>query len=529
MSASLDEPPPATTTRAVVLPTPAPVCAFDGGDLLTTASHEIRTPMYGLLGMLDMALSTELTATQRHYMALARASAASLATLVNDLLDLSKLQSGHLTVSPGECDLHRVLDESLGIFSVRAAARNIEFSLCCDAHLAQWIEIDATRLLQVLGNLVGNAIKFTSVGRVSVTIATESISGIHHLRVSVRDTGPGIAPADLEHIFRPFAQFHGASSGSVPNTGLGLTITRSLVAAMGGHMVISSEPGVGSCFEAVLPAPSLGNAQAPRTLGDTICLSVQDDGEREQLAQWLAAMGCLCVGPDQAEFADAVVCDLSQPVARQTRLPKVLLVPSSGTATAALDATTTGSETACAYKPLSPWRLHRLLAEVLGREGPQPGPHADSAFWHRLAGARVLLVDDDAVSALVSQSMLEMIGVRVTASATAREATAALMKEAFDVVLTDLRLPGMDGYELARWIRDFQQDIPLRRRSIVIALSASTAPAARQHCLDVGMDDFVAKPVPREQLYAVLLKHAEQRGPQSPARFFVNTAYGLDS
>jgi CheY-like chemotaxis protein/nitrogen-specific signal transduction histidine kinase len=538
MSASLDEPPPATTTRAVVIPTQTSVCAasalhtlersgpLDGSDLLITASHEIRTPMYGLLGMLDIALASELTATQRHYMTLARASAASLATLVNDLLDLSKLQSGHFSVTSAECDLHRLLDESLGTFSVRAAARNIEFSLSCDADLPQRIEIDATRLLQVLSNLVGNAIKFTSAGRVSVTVATESIGGVNHLRVSVRDTGPGIAPADLERIFRPFAQFHGATSGAVPNTGLGLTITRSIVAAMGGHVIVSSELGVGSCFEAVLPAPLLGNAAARPPLGDTVCLCVQDAVEREQLTQWLAAMGCLCVDPDQAELADAVVCDASEPIARQSRLPKVVLVAPSGAGTSSLDTAAVGSQTACAYKPLSPWRLQGLLAGVLGREDSQRGPRAESSLWHRLAGARVLLVDDDAVSALVSQSMLEMIGIRVTTSACAQEATAALTNEAFDVVLTDLRLPGMDGYELARWIRDFQDDCPPRRKSIVIALSASTASAARQHCLDVGMDDFVAKPVLREQLYAVLLKHAEKRGPQSPARYFVNTTYG---
>jgi CheY-like chemotaxis protein len=567
MSASPDESPPATTSRAVVLPsqenagpphvflTPAgggsgaarpwghsqaPVCIpgvlhnaersaqLGGSDLLATASHEIRTPMYGLLGMLDMTLGTELTPTQRHYMTLARASAASLATLVNDLLDLSKLQSGHFTVTSGECDLHRLLDESLGAFSVRAATRGIELSLCCAADLSQWIEIDATRLLQILGNLVGNAIKFTSAGGVSVTVAMESLGGVNHLRLSVRDTGPGIAPADLEHIFQPFAQFHGASSGAIPNTGLGLTITRSVIAAMGGQAAVSSELGVGSCFEAVLPAPLLRKAPV-RPLGDTICLCVQDDAERHRLAQWLAAMGCLCVGADQAQFADAVVCDLSQPIALQTALPKVLLIPPSSAGAPVVDSTVTGSATAHAYEPLSPWRLHRVLAEVLGREGSPAEPLTDTSGWHRLAGARVLLVDDDAISALVSQRMLEMIGVRVTPSSSAQEAIAVLMHKAFDVVLTDLRLPGMEGYELSRWIRDFEHERPPRCRSIIIALSASTAPSERQRCLDVGMDDFVAKPVLREQLYAVLLRHTEKRGPQSPAHFFANTTYDLDA
>lgn len=502
---------------------------FNGNDLLTTASHEIRTPMYGLLGMLDMTLGTELTPTQRHYMTLARASAASLATLVNDLLDLSKLQSGHLTVTGSECDLHRLLDESLGIFSVRAATRNIGFSLCCAADLAQWIEIDATRLLQVLGNLVGNAIKFTAAGRVSVTIATETIGGVNHLRLAVRDTGPGIAPADLERIFQPFAQFHGASSGAIPNTGLGLTITRSVVAAMGGQMAVSSELGVGSCFEAVLPAPLLRKAPARPPLGNTICLCVQDDAERHQLVQWLAAMGCLCVGPDQADLADIVVCDLSQPTALQAARPTVLLMPAPVAGASIAEGMAIGPATARAYKPLSPWKLHRLLTEVSGHAGSPTEPLNDASAWRRLAGARVLLVDDDAISAMVSQRMLEMIGVRVTTSSTAQEAVATLMHKAFDIVLTDLRLPDMDGYELARWVRDVELERPPRCRSIVIALSASTAPSEQQRCLDVGMDDFVAKPASREQLYAVLLKHTENRGPRSPAHFFVNTTYGLDA
>jgi CheY-like chemotaxis protein/anti-sigma regulatory factor (Ser/Thr protein kinase) len=501
----------------------------DGGDLLTTASHEIRTPMYGLLGMLDMALRTDLNPTQQHYLTLARASAASLATLVNDLLDLSKLQSGHFSVTSAKCDLHRLLDESLGIFSVRAAARNIEFSLVCATDLAQWVEIDATRLLQVLSNLVGNAIKFTAAGRVSVDVSTQNIGGHDHLRVAVCDTGPGIAPADLGRIFQPFAQFHGSTSGAIPNTGLGLTITRSIISAMGGQASVSSELGKGSCFEAVMPVALLSPQPALAPVNATVCLSVADEVERKQYSQWLAEMGCECVGLDRIHSADLVVCDVFHPVAMVSSLPMVQLIPASSVDTLRLESKP-GSTRIQLHKPLTPWKLHDALIELqCGQAGSPRVQHPEASLWKGLAGARVLLIDDDAVSALVSQGMLTMIDMRVTTASDGREAIEALMNAEFDIVLTDLRLPGMDGYDIARWVRDFEHERSPSCRSVVIALSASTAPQERQRCFDVGMDDFVAKPVLREQLYAVLQRHTERRGPLSPAHFFVNTTYDLDA
>lgn len=500
---------------------------LDRDDLLTTASHEIRTPMYGLLGMLDLTLATELTATQRHYMTLARASAASMATLVNDLLDLSKLQSGHFTITNAECDLHRLLDESLGIFSMRAASRNIEFSLSCAADLPRIVEIDATRLLQVLSNLVGNAIKFTAKGRVRVSIAIEDVAGRSHLRLSVLDTGPGIAPPDLERIFQPFAQFHGPSSGSIPNTGLGLTITRSIVAAMGGQSSVSSKVGVGSCFEALMPTRVVATPPIQALHGATVCLDVENDVERSEYEQWLSWMGCRCVGPDSAEAVDAVVCDASRAPGLASAVPQVILMAATAAAIPANDGDPHTAE-ACVYKPLSPWRLSSALCEATGQARAPVAALGQNTEWSRLAGARVLLVDDDSVSALVSQSMLEMIGVQVTSAPSAKDAISALMDARFDVILTDLRLPIMDGYELSTWVRNFERQHPPEAKSIIIALSASTAPAERQRCLDVGMDDFVAKPVLREQLYAVLLKHTRQR-PQAPAHFFVNTTYDLDA
>jgi len=502
----------------------------EGGDLLTTASHEIRTPMYGLLGMIDMTLETELDPIQRHYMTLARASAASLATLVNDLLDLSKLQAGHFTITSARCDLHRLLDESLGIFSMRAASRNIAFFLCCPADLPQWIDIDATRLLQVLTNLVGNAIKFTSEGHVGVTVAMEQIEGRSHLRLSVLDTGPGISKADQQRIFQPFAQFHGASSGAIPNTGLGLTITRSIIGAMGGKALVSSELGVGSCFEAILPAPVHPVATCiPVPLGATVALCVDQELERQQYAHWLSAMGCLCVGPDELYLADAMVCDVPAPRVLPVRVPTVLLLPPTSPGPALSDDAVESGRCVSVHKPLSPWRLQTALCSAMGRGEGGSDNEPDNSEWSRLVGSKVLLIDDDSVSALVTQSMLEMVGVLVTSTSNARDAVCELMRHEFDVVLTDLRLPLMDGYELSLWIRDFERGRAPATKSIIIALSASTAPAERQRCLDVGMDDFVAKPVLREHLYAVLLRHTEKRGPQSPAHFFVNTTYDLDT
>jgi signal transduction histidine kinase/CheY-like chemotaxis protein len=563
MSASLDEPLPAAIRRRIELaglvdrpqgatvewpssnaesrrgadagplPPAASAGPAEGGDLLATASHEIRTPMYGLLGMIDMTLATELTATQRHFMTLARASAASLATLVNDLLDLSKLQAGHFTVTRTRCDLHRLLDESLGIFSMRAASRNIAFLLSCPADLPQWIDIDSTRMLQVLSNLVGNAIKFTSQGHVGVTVDIEQVHGHPRLRLSVCDTGPGIAPADLARIFQPFAQFHGASSGTVPNTGLGLTITRGIIGAMGGQARVSSEPGAGSCFEAMLPVglhpPGSAAASALRA---TVALCTEREFDRRQYAQWLSALGCVCVTVEEAHLADAIVCDGPLPSALRRDLPRVVLVPapSAGTAWAGdtLGEAASSARSVSVHKPLSPWRLRGALCHVLGRAGLSARAAPESAEWSRLAGTTVLLVDDDAVSVMVTQGMLEMVGVRVTSTSNGMDAVRVLSKDEFDMVLTDLRLPVMDGHELSLWIRDAERRRPAGTRSAVIALSASTAPAERQRCLDVGMDDFVAKPVLREHLYAVLLRHAQKREPQSPTHFFVNTSYDLD-
>lgn len=493
---------------ALTMPMLAQSADSPSDEFLATASHELRTPIYGVLGLLDITLATDLTDSQRHHLRLARAAAASLALLTNDLLDLSKLKSRGITVNASPCDLHQLLEDVLGAFSIQAQIKGLQLRLACPAALPRRVEMDGMRFRQVLSNLVSNAIKFTSSGHVTVQVTARSATEGSQLRLAVRDTGHGISEHDLTRLFHPFTQLHGPNSGDIPNTGLGLTITRAIVEAMGGRLGVSSAIGEGTTFETDLPVrpPSLMPTEYPR-IGARVCLALEDTEEQLMYAAWLQAFGCQCVGPEDADTADAAICDEmlsgSCHSLPRLRLPSQRAIP-------VIRVTETGGLPGFAqlelHRPLAPWLLHRALWELLLLRRPHSAGVAQDKLTPAIDGIQVLLVDDDPVSAIVSQSMLQQAGAVVTCVANGRDALRAFISGEFTVVVSDLRLPVIDGYKLASWFRR----IEARRsnRCTLIAVSASATPAERRRCLEAGMDDFLAKPVLKESMYEVLLRHS---------------------
>ena len=368
---------------------------------LANMSHEIRTPMNGVMGMADLLLTTELTSRQRHHAETVRSSAGKLLRILDDILDLSKIEAGRLELAEDDVDLRGLLEEALGAVRVRALDKGLKVVATVDPRVPPLVRCDAVRLHQVLVNLLGNAVKFTHAGSVAVSVGPETWNdGTAALRFEVVDTGIGLAPAELKSVFEAFSQADNSPKRRHEGSGLGLTISRQLVTLMGGRIGASSTLAQGSTFWFTLP-----------------------------------------------------------------------LVAASGHGT-----------------PKS--------AAPLEAAGGGKGGNG------RLRG-RVLLAEDNLVNQEVSREMLELLGLDVTIAANGTEVLEKATAGAFDIVLMDCQMPGMDGYEASRAIRDRElaADGP---RLPIVAVTAYAMKGDRDECLKAGMDDYLPKPFSLERLEEVL-------------------------
>ena len=510
------------------------------GEFLANMSHEIRTPMNAIIGMTELLLETKLSAGQRDYLQTVKTSADSLLLLINDILDFSKIEAGRLDLHPAEFGLRESLSATLSLLALRAHQKGLELGCNILPDVPEFLVGDPDRLRQIILNLVGNAIKFTDKGEVIVHIEAEvpeAAQACLHFKIS--DTGIGIPPEKQADIFKAFVQADGSMTRKYGGTGLGLSISSKLVELMGGEIWVESEPGKGSCFHftaclGIVPG-SNSRQDYPAELRDLRVLIVDDNEVNRRILQgmllnwWMrpkvvadgkAALEALQRANDTGDPVQLILMDGMMPgmdgreVASRIKsdpglkqIPVVLLTSTTHPdyARQCLELGVEGYLT----KPVRQTELLKLILSLSGGQKKQPAVEKPEAVMP-IRGVHVLLVEDNPVNQQIAVRMLERHGHSVKAAGNGREALGLLDMEHFDVVLMDVQMPDMDGFEATAAIRE--RELHTEAHVPIVAMTAHTMEGDRERCLGAGMDDYITKPIRPQVLYRTI----EELAPSCP-------------